>query len=75
MNRPPERRSGPSENAINALRKIRPDLKVIGASGLDWAVEQDDASRKLAQAFLRKPFTVEKLLHAARNVLDQLPQV
>jgi PAS domain S-box-containing protein len=54
---------------IEGLRKIRPKIKIIAASGLEWKPEHGFDVEKIADAFLRKPFTVEKLLHTTRDVL------
>jgi two-component system, cell cycle sensor histidine kinase and response regulator CckA len=54
---------------IEAIRKIRPDIKVIAASGLESNAKHTLKSSETAQAFLRKPFTVEKLLRATHHVL------
>lgn len=53
-----------------ALRRINPGLKIIFASGSEK--EAEDAKEKFqADAFIPKPFTVEKLLTALHQVLAQ----
>ncbi len=54
--------------AIQALRKIRPDVKIIVASGSEKEVE-DLQKQTRADAFLPKPFTNEILLKAIHQVL------
>jgi two-component system cell cycle sensor histidine kinase/response regulator CckA len=55
---------------INALRKVRSDVKVIATSGHDLQKLSDTDVRMKTVGILEKPFTVEKLLttvHAALN--------
>jgi len=54
---------------ILALRKIRPDLKVIITSGHERRKEMEAERRVNADAFIEKPFTVEKLLTTVHDVL------
>ncbi|MGA9776881.1 MAG: ATP-binding protein [Limisphaerales bacterium] len=54
--------------AIQALRKIRPDVKIIVASGSDKEVE-DLRNQIRTDAFLPKPFTNENLLNIVHQVL------
>lgn len=53
---------------IRALRKLNPGLRVIAASGLSGSVR--NAEEVKVDAFLAKPYTVEKLLRAIRKVLE-----
>ncbi len=54
--------------AIQALRKIRPDVKIIVASGSDK--EAEDLRKQIrTDAFLPKPFTNENLLKIVHQVL------
>jgi PAS domain S-box-containing protein len=56
---------------VGALRKIRPDIPIIVASGSEQEKE-DDAWRQLKpRAFLRKPFTAETLLRTVHEVLTK----
>jgi two-component system, cell cycle sensor histidine kinase and response regulator CckA len=55
--------------AVEAMRKIKPDLKVIFMSGSEGGNEQDLASRIKMDAFIAKPFTNEKLLETVHQVL------
>jgi two-component system, cell cycle sensor histidine kinase and response regulator CckA len=55
---------------IEALRKIRPDVKIIAATGLDQ--KQDSRTIQARPlAYLQKPLTVEKLLLTTHQVLTQ----
>ena len=54
--------------AIQALRKIRSDVKVIVASGSEKEVE-DLRKQIRTDAFLSKPFTNENLLNIVHQVL------
>jgi PAS domain S-box-containing protein len=54
---------------IQALRKIRPDLPVIMASGLDDDRKTDTQRRIRDAVFIQKPFTPENLLTTVHNVL------
>ena len=54
--------------AIVALRKIRPDVKIILASGSEKEVE-DLRKDMPTDAFIAKPFTNENLLHTIHQVL------
>lgn len=59
---------GPS--AIQAMRRIRPDLRIIGASGLNN--ELVARARSLGvQEFLLKPYGAEQLLRALQSQLRQ----
>ena len=49
---------------ILALKKIRPDVKIIAASGLAGTGQITTPSDPNVQAFLTKPYTAEKLLRA-----------
>lgn len=51
-----------------ALRKIKPDLKVVFADGSENAAKEA-SSRIKTEAFLSKPFTVEKLATTVHQVL------
>ena len=55
---------------IKALRKIRPDVKIIVASGSE---KEMDAARHQGKvgAYITKPFTTETLLKAVHDVLGQ----
>jgi two-component system cell cycle sensor histidine kinase/response regulator CckA len=54
---------------ILALRKIKPDIKVIVMSDHERRQEMEADRRVNADAFIEKPFTVEKLLTAVRDML------
>ena len=53
---------------IRAVRTLDPEMKIIAASGFDSAGNQGAPPE--ANAFLRKPFTVDVLLKTLRTVLD-----
>jgi PAS domain S-box-containing protein len=54
---------------IRALRKIKPDIKIIAASGLLIHDKLTEPSVAGVQAYLQKPYTTEKLLTTLREVL------
>lgn len=54
---------------IRAVRTIDPAVKVIAASGLDPDTSFADSEKLDADAFLQKPYTAERLLHAVAGVL------
>jgi CheY-like chemotaxis protein len=52
-----------------ALRKIKPNVKIIAASGLDQ--QEEEAARSLnAVAYIQKPFTIETLINTVHEVLS-----
>lgn len=51
-----------------ALRKIKPDVRIIITSGLDQK-DEDTSRRVKGAAFLQKPFTAETLLTQVHTVL------
>jgi CheY-like chemotaxis protein len=53
---------------IKALKKLKPKLRVIAASGLADVAESAAGDY---QAFLPKPFRVDKLLHVVHDVLQR----
>jgi PAS domain S-box-containing protein len=53
---------------IKALKKLQPKLRVIAASGMPDVAESAAAE---CQAFLTKPFRVDRLLHVVHDVLHQ----
>lgn len=54
---------------INALRKIRPDVKIIATSGHDLKKGGGTELRLKTAGVLEKPFTVERLLTMVHEVL------
>jgi CheY-like chemotaxis protein len=54
---------------ITALRKLKPDVKIISASGHDLHKGTDTERLIKADACIEKPFTVEKLLLTVHDVL------
>ena len=56
---------------VMALRKIRPDIRVIVTSGLDGDKDEDASRRIRAASFLQKPFTAETLLTRVHAVLTK----
>lgn len=54
---------------IEALRKIRPDIKIIATSGMEPKLTDDPVPQAQADAFILKPLTVEKLIHATHAQL------
>ena len=56
---------------IRALRKIDPEFKIIGMSGLLNADQTAELQSLKVSSFLTKPFTAESLLHAIRDTLTK----
>ena len=55
---------------IEALRKIRPDIKIIVASGSEDEIKGARLNLKVGM-IIYKPFTTETLLTAVNNVLGR----
>ena len=59
------------EAVFNEIRKIKPDIKVLFASG-HYMVDQTRALLKIgATDFLQKPFNLRLLSTKIRHILDQ----
>lgn len=58
-----------------ALRKINPDLKIVFASGSTYGREEDTSIAVRVNAFIPKPYTVEKLLTTVNQVLNEAKAV
>jgi hypothetical protein len=56
------------EATIRALRRINPEIKIIGISGLAENGKYKGV-HNAANAFITKPFTAEKLLNILAKVL------
>jgi CheY-like chemotaxis protein len=56
--------------AILALKRIRPGVKIIAASGLTSKGQIKPPPESSVQAFLTKPYTAEKLLNALAAALQ-----
>ena len=56
---------------IRVLKKMDPNVRIIAASGLMDNEKVKDATGMDNIAFLMKPFTAEKLLHAVHKVLSE----
>jgi len=54
-----------------ALKKIRPELKIIMASGEESAGNKRPQPEVTIDAFAPKPYTVEKLLTVVHEVLQR----
>jgi PAS domain S-box-containing protein len=54
---------------IRALKKLRPDLKIISASGLASERRMPESVRGSVEVFLTKPYTAEMLLTSLAQVL------
>jgi len=53
-----------------ALRKLNPNIKIIAASGNSERKEEEDTAFRVAvQAFIQKPYTVDKLVTTVHEVL------
>jgi two-component system cell cycle sensor histidine kinase/response regulator CckA len=57
------------QTSIRAIRKINPEVKIIAVSGL---IEKDklEKAKALANAFLLKPYTAERLLRTIHEVIN-----
>lgn len=53
---------------IRTLQSLDPDLPIIGSSGMNAGVNEDEALAAGARRFLAKPFTAEALLSALHAV-------
>jgi two-component system, cell cycle sensor histidine kinase and response regulator CckA len=58
---------------IRALRSIRPEVRIIAASGLDANGDVGRSAAADVQRFLPKPYTADTLLEAVGAVLDGAP--
>jgi DNA-binding NtrC family response regulator len=58
---------------IQVMKRIRPEIKIIGASGLNVATLTTKAAEAGAHCFIPKPFTAESLLLVIRRTLDGKP--
>ncbi|MGI0488249.1 GAF domain-containing protein [Pantanalinema rosaneae CENA516] len=58
-------------NTIRALKKINPQSKIIGSSGLVSSLPLPEAKLIDAQAFLPKPYTMQELLQTIHNLLQE----
>lgn len=58
------------EAALEEMRKIRPDLKVIMTSGYNEADAAGDLKSKHVFGFLQKPFDLEKLISMVRDGIE-----
>lgn len=56
---------------VNALREIKPDVKVIAVSGHLTQEKLDQIKANNVKLFLRKPFSTEKLLASVRSTLEE----
>lgn len=56
---------------IQALHKMRSDLKIIAVSGLVTSHQLSESTTDNVQAFLPKPFTTQELLIKLHQVLDR----
>jgi two-component system, cell cycle sensor histidine kinase and response regulator CckA len=54
---------------IRALRKLKPDIKIVAASGLASSGQAERGAELGTRAFLHKPYTAETLLITLRDVL------
>jgi two-component system, cell cycle sensor histidine kinase and response regulator CckA len=55
---------------VNALREIKPDVKVIAVSGYLNEAKLEELSSNNLNVFLKKPFSTEKLLSSVRSTLE-----
>jgi len=59
--------------AIQAIVKLRPQVRVIAASGLDANSNLARAAASGVRHFLPKPYTAEAMLRLVRSTLDEAP--
>ena len=57
---------------VQALTRLNPEIKIIGASGLNLTGNAADKARLGIKRFLMKPYTASTVLQALRAVLDEL---
>lgn len=60
--------------AINVLTQLDGEVKVIATSGLHLEATQLDTVQGSVKAFLRKPYTVRKLLKTVSEVIHPTPE-
>lgn len=58
---------------IQVMKRMRPEIKIIGASGLNVEALTIKAAEAGAHCFIPKPFTAESLLLVIRRTLDGKP--
>jgi PAS domain S-box-containing protein len=58
---------------ILALRHLRPDLPIVGASGLATAQNREEAAANGVRHFLDKPFSVDTLIRTAHAAMAKTP--
>lgn len=58
------------EQAFEAMRKIRPGIKVVLTSGYSEADAIGDVGSKGVFGFLQKPFDLEKLIRTVRSAVE-----
>jgi CheY-like chemotaxis protein len=56
---------------IHVLRRMKPEIKIIAASGLMNAEQTSELQILSVNAFLSKPYTAEKLLITLASVLKE----
>jgi len=56
---------------IEVLRRFKPDVRIIGASGLALPGSNPQWSHLGLKHFLPKPFTAETLLKTVRQILEE----
>jgi DNA-binding response OmpR family regulator len=58
--------------SIRELRKVNPDIKIIGVSGLTEKDKLAEVADIHVHAFLTKPYTAEKLLKNIHAILRSI---
>ena len=58
------------QQCCQELRRVRPELKVVIASGYSSGGTMNIATELGAQGFVRKPYDARQLLQTVRNALD-----
>ncbi len=56
------------------VKKMDSDVKIVASSGLAQDAKFDELRALGVNAFLTKPYTAEKLLHALRDILADKPE-
>ncbi len=57
--------------AISILQHMNPQIKIIGTSGIGVNSQLVEVASASINAFVEKPYTLHKLLHAINNVLSE----
>jgi CheY-like chemotaxis protein len=59
------------EEALAEIRKLRPDMPVIGSSGYSESMAKERFGGRRLAAFLQKPYSAQVLADRVKEVLEQ----